>query len=295
MKLIAPTSVGQAIDQLDQIQFGTGIRELFIVGGDGTFNLVLNWVFSLPKQLRPDLVPIGGGEICYMARYCGMQSRNPLVNLREVIEGPRSLVPLPWSPLSVHEAHTGWHRYTAVFATGVIHRFIAWYEETGKGSMPRVFWMLFIAVLSVLSDSLREWYGRIEGSRAEIVLDGCGIPSVQYVGLVASAVPRMIPFCRPFAGVAEGRAFYAIAFWGSFRLLACILPWIWGGWRPPFGNGVLHNQPTKQIEIKTSDPHVILDGDCVRLSVEGHRGQPGRTFCFKVTRAQAIQLLCMRT
>ncbi len=293
-KVIAPRSMNAAIEMLDEIHYGTGIHELFIVGGDGTFNLVLNWVMRLPDHRRPDLIPVGGGEINYMTRYVGLTVNDPIVNLETILSDTSLISRIVWSPLVITERNSGRIWYAAVFSTGIVERFIAWYEDTGKGNMVRVFGMIAMAILSVLSDSVRKWLGRLEGTNGQLTIQDRRIVSGTYTGLVASTVPVMIPLCWPFSGSLNGRTFYLVAYWGSLRQLIPALPWVWIGKNAPFARHLFFNEPVDSISIKTSDSRIILDGDRASLPPALCSEQEFR-FHMEVSLGPAVNLLGRRS
>lgn len=264
--VLMPPSEEAAIRMLDDIQYGSGIDELFVVGGDGTFSLAMNWVLTLPKPMRPPIMPVGGGEICYMTRFLGMRSTDPLKNLRRLLLAKEETCKVYWAPLAIRERQSGTTRFAAVFSTAIVHRFIRWYEELGKGNMIAVVLMILLAFPSVLVDALRRWHGRLEGSMGELTLDAFKLPSTHYTGLVLSTVPVMIPWCWPFSGKRNPSEFYCAAYWGSIRALAFSIPWIWFGRIPPFSSKIAFNQPVRRVQLKTADPHIILDGDCAEFS-----------------------------
>ena len=61
-----------------------GETAIYTVGGDGICNKILNWILSLPREHRPCLMPVGGGQFNFMAKFCGCKDANPLKNLGAV-------------------------------------------------------------------------------------------------------------------------------------------------------------------------------------------------------------------
>lgn len=266
--VLIPSSEADAREQLDhQHLVERPIDELIIVGGDGTFNLALNWALSLPKHLRPPaLMPVGGGQICYMTVFLGMRRRDPLGNLEDFLFSRRLPVAVPWRPLAISEQGVRDVRHAAVFATGIVHRFIRWYDALGKGSMLVVLLLVALAVPLVLSDRIRAWHGRLEGSSGEVRIGFFTIPADAYIGLVASTIPVMIPGCWPFAGELQQGEFYSIAYWGTLRRLAAGLPWVWTGKSVSFLQDLLYNGPVGRVSLNTNDAGYIADGDLAEFS-----------------------------
>jgi hypothetical protein len=261
--VVASETAEKALALLDELRRIKRITEIYVVGGDGTFNLVLNWVLARSKHERPAIMPIGGGEICYMSRHLGIDARDVCGNLRKIFHHGVLPQHIEWSPLAVQEEGVAKPFYTAVFATGIIHRFVGWYEELGKGSMLVVLFMVCMAIPIVISDRFRRWHGKLEGSFGRVRVGYWDLPQHAYTGMVLSTIPVMIPWCDPFRGEPKDSQFYAIAYWGTLRRLACILPWVWFGREVPFSEMFFHNRPVDTVTIKTHDPEFVADGDLV--------------------------------
>ena len=120
------------IKQLNQLAQQGTITKIYVVGGDGTFNHVLNWIIGQPTQQRPSIVSVGGGEFCYMARFHGFKSRNPLKNLSDIFHRKLQLTQRNWQPVCMQDSGSDIKRHAAVFANGIICDMIDWYEEKGK-------------------------------------------------------------------------------------------------------------------------------------------------------------------
>lgn len=269
LNVVMPETAAGVLPALARLHEQDEIDVLYIVGGDGTFSLALNWVLRMPRHERPRLALLGGGQICYMARYLRMPSADPLVNLRAVLaDNGRHLFPISWKPLMLHEPNTDTVWYAAVFANGLVHDFIERYDELGKGSMFMVAAMIAVMAANLLLFPWRGLHRRLRHSTRVVAYETNRRPQQTTGTEVASSIARILPWgCRPFReknihrSLPPGQEFYVISYWGTLWPLALALPFVWFGWEPKWIAGKIFNCPQTSLRIHPSDAHFILDGD----------------------------------
>lgn len=239
-----------------------GIRCVVVIGGDGTFRTVLNWVLSLPQPLRPPIAPVGGGHICYMAEHCGFWPRDPLRGVRLIFENRTPLTVNCWRPVEIQRPGMP-SLYCAVFGNGVLYHFLKWMEADEKKHVLVVIWMMIrLAIDAVLNPSARR-IGPLQPTHGQLELDGqLVVKGDEYLGAIVSTVPRLSLGFRPFWGERQAGQVWCAAYWGDFRTLAKLVPYLWLGQAPRHARFKLSNQPRGQVTITTTDPCYMLDGDC---------------------------------
>ncbi len=235
------------------------VSEIYVVGGDGTFNKVLNWTLEQDKNRRPIIMSVGGGEMCYFARAQGLKSSDPLRNLERIFSGKIKLQRSIFRPLKLFNPQTNEVRYAGIIANGVVSDFVEWYEDLGKGSILKVVGMILLAILSVLFDSVRQRLGRLKYAEGDLTFEASPFPS-RHVAFVASVISEPLPTCKVFRGTLSEHNFYTIAFSGTFRRLAPVLPLVWFGRSPKVG---FHNKPITRLRYSSHDTRLVIDGDSV--------------------------------
>ncbi len=240
---------------------GATIETIFIVGGDGTFSHILNWVTQFPIDAQPAIISVGGGQFCYMTRFHGLPSRDPVKNLTRIFEGKLRLRQEQWEPLCVTDSLTHERRYAAVVANGVVCDIVQWYEDVGKGGIFTVLRIILMAILSVMSNWIRRMVGRIHLLEGRLNLGSFRIKPKAYAGMALSMIPELLASCRPFKGRRNPYQFYAIAYWGGLRRLAIAAPFIWFGHAPFWTRRATFNDTVRDAQVETTDPRLLLDGD----------------------------------
>lgn len=267
-------TIGELAYVLDQ----RGIETIYVVGGDGTFNNVINWIASLPITDRPRLMSVGGRQFCYMAKFHGLKNKNPLKNLRAIFSGKIRLVEQPWRPVRIHDSASDTVRHAAVVADGVINDMSSWYESAGKGGALKVFALIVLAIASVMSEWFRRRLNRIHLTSGTFVLGARAFNRRSYAGVTVSAIPRLLSSCQPFRGRLNPRELYCVAYWGGLRRLAFAAPFIWFGKEPFWIRRLIFNEPVRTASITTSDARLVLDGDLFRWPGTGAGREHTLTF-----------------
>jgi hypothetical protein len=250
--------------ELNRLAKECTITEIFVVGGDGTFNRVLNWVLRQDEEKRPVIISVGGGEMCYFARAQGLKSSNPVKNLEAIFSGKIRLQRTLWRPLKLYNLETKEVRHAGVIANGVVCDFIDWYEDLGKGGVLKVVFMIMIAVVHIFSESMRKRYSRLHYASGTLVFDSKHFPSV-HIAFVASVFHEILPTCKPFRGNMTGDDFYTIACSRTLKRLAMVLPLVWFGKSPV---GEFHNEPISRLRYASEKSRFVIDGDSVDLTSE---------------------------
>ncbi len=251
-----------AIDELDSILTrGVTITSIFVVGGDGTFSNILNWIMTLPAETQPVLMSVGGGQFCYMTNFHGLPSKNPVKNLGLIFSGKLKLKKRLWEPLCVRDSLTGQTRYAAVVANGVISDVLQWYEDVGKGGILTVLRIILMAIASVAFDWLRRRIGRIHLLEGRLKFGSFGIRPKAFAGVAFSAIPELLSSCRPFQGQRHRYKFFCVAYWGTLGRLALAVPFVWFGRTPFWTKKTTFNEPVQYAEVQSTDPRLVLDGD----------------------------------
>lgn len=254
----------KVVHALDALSTHNSIDIVYVVGGDGTFNNVLNWIASIPVDKRPALISVGGGQFCYMTRFHGLPSKDPVKNLWLIFSNKIKLKWKQWQPVCVHDSLTQKKRYAAVVAGGVISDMLEWYESVGKGGFLKVIWLIILAALSVASDTIRLWHKRIKMTEGELILGTSASRSKTFTGFAFSTIPTLLASCRPFRGVPNRYEFYSAGYWGGLRALALAAPFVWFGRMPFWIYGASFNAPIRSATVRTADPRIVVDGDVFR-------------------------------
>ncbi len=289
--IIDPYGRDQILSELTHAANNNAIEAIYVVGGDGTFNLILNWIIRQPPDARPSMILVGGGQFCYMTRFHGFRNRNPIHNLKEIFSGRIALIPRGWRPVHMIDSLSKTSRYAAVFANGVVCDVSEWYESVGKGGLTKVVGVISGAILSVLSEKCRRLQNRIRLLEGELVFDSKIVKPQGYAGFTFGAVSELVTTCRPFRGTPNPYQFSAIAYWGNLRRLAFAAPFIWFGWTPPWIRRRIFNEPIHMARVTTTDPRLVVDGDLIRL--EGSKPNKPRSLTF--TSDEMISLLVVRS
>ena len=255
-----------AIAALDALSKTMYIDRIYIVGGDGTFNDVLNWVTHRPRGEQPALMLVGGGQFCYMAQFHGLPSKHPLVNLDHLFEKRIRTEHRPWRPLRVHDEMTGERFDAALIANGIINDIVRWYEDTGKGGTLALAGLIWRASLSVISEGMRRRIGRIHQPRGYVKMDERIMEHKAYSGVVMSAIPELAASCRPFQGTLTDGSFYALSYWGNLLRLARSSLSFWRGKTPKWAEPFVFNQPASDAILATDEDTLVVDGDLRRLT-----------------------------
>ena len=259
--IIDISGADKVIGALDALSQKHTIDFIYVVGGDGTFNNVLNWIAVLQPELRPALISVGGGQFCYMTQFHGLPSKDPIKNLAGIFSNKIKLKWQNWQPVCVHDAVTNTKRYAAVVAGGVISDILQWYESIGKGGLFRVLQIVLIAALSVASDTIRRLHGRLKMVEGEMTLGTAICTKKSFTGFAFSTIPKLLASCQPFVGVPNTAEYYSAAYWGGLRSLALASPFVWFGLIPFWINRKSFNKPIRSAVIKMTDSRLVLDGD----------------------------------
>ena len=277
------------IAELSRLARYMTITTIYIVGGDGTFNNILNWIIGRPHDKRPNMVSVGGGQFCYMAKFHGFKSSNPIKNLHDVFHRKIQLIQRDWQPVCMLDSVSNTKRYAAVFANGIICDVIDWYEEKGKGGLLSVIKIVCLAILSVLSERIRQTSNRIHFLKGQIFLDKKAIQPKHYVGFTFASVPELVTFCRPFKGRKKPNQFSGIVYWGGLKRLSTAALFIWLGRMPPWIKHCMFNAPIHKGRVIVSDRRLIIDGNLELLPESGSE----RTLTF--TADEKVSLLVVDT
>lgn len=254
----------KVVHALDALSTRSQIDIIYVVGGDGTFNNVLNWIASIPSEKKPALISVGGGQFCYMTKFHDLPSKDPIKNLQLIFSNKIKLKWQNWKPICVHDSLTQKQRYAAVVAGGVVSDMLEWYESVGKGGFLKVIWLIILAALSVASDTIRLWHKRIKMTEGELILGATASRSKTFTGFAFSTIPMLLARCRPFRGIPNQYEFYAAGYWGGLRALALAAPFVWFGRMPFWIRSASFNNPIRSTTIKTTDPRLVMDGDVFR-------------------------------
>lgn len=282
-------NVINALDALERTW--TPDDSIYVVGGDGTFNDILNWIVSMPSINRPAFMSVGGGQFCYMTRFHGLHSKDPIRNLERILSGRLLLKRQTWEPLRVEDSLTRTVRHGAVIANGVISDIQQWYENVGKGGILQVIRLVLIAIASVAFDFIRRWHGRIKLTKGTLVLGTQIVKPKAFVGVTFSAIPELLSSCRPFKGRPNHYEFFAVAYWGGLKLLGMAAPFIWFGKMPFWIRRRIFNQPIRSAAIISTDARLVIDGDLHIWPDSTRDTQETRTV--RVSTGESIELLCV--
>lgn len=287
--LIEPASVKELHEILDSLSQTTNLTEtiLYMVGGDGTFNTILNWMMSKPESSRPILVPIGGGQFNFMTKHIGLKSMDPAANLHSIFSKRLSLTKKHWRPISVHDSFTGKTKYGAVMANGVVNDAVRIYNNAGKGNMLNVTRMVGTIIADFVKSQTTGSICCVNPTLGQLVVDNERIHPHEFAGVIVSAVNEFIPLCRPFKDEITTDNMGTIAYWGKLSSLAVSVPLVWIGATSPLTKHSMLNTNAQHVTFKTRDASMLIDGDLLDWPTQDSK--PIRTFTF--TRGSSIELL----
>lgn len=289
-RVIEPQSVTELIQTLEGIAAGTAMSKkvLYIVGGDGTFNQVLNWVMRQPEHARPCLMPIGGGQFNFMTRFVGLKQSDPTQNAARFRSRKMDFEMKQWRPIRIHDSLSGETRYAAVVGNGILTEFVSWYDESGKGNVLDVCKLIGTSVFDFVTHARRGTHGRLKPTYGEVSLNGTPIPSKTYAAFMCATVPEFMPTCRPLRKTATSSTFPAYVYWGNFKRLAASIPFIWVGSKSPMTDAESFNDLAHTMHVETQDPRILLDGD-IHAWPTPAADSPDRTLT--ITLGEEIRLL----
>lgn len=268
-RVIATSSVGAVENALADLAEDPPDR-LLTVGGDGTFRLAIDWVRTLRFPGKVSIASVGGGQFCYMTRYSGFPSVDPLRNLRAIWRGSVRLEQRLWSPIEVRDVASGLRYHAAVYCDGVIAQFIERYDREGKGSIGAVVRMLWGLVCEVAlgRGSPPRGFAPVPGYLA---FDRRRADASMYVGCMVGSINRFLPLLTPFVGTPLPEQVFALAYWGSYASLAPAIPFIWFGIPVPWMRMSMYNAPAHEVHVRARQSQIVLDGDLVALPGSGER------------------------
>ena len=255
------------LQELDQVAATGRLKFLFVAGGDHLFHRALNWSIQLPRHKRPYLISPGGGQFTYVCKFQGFPHNDPVYNLNDLFIGKMQLRGYhDWQPIRIDDYTMQKTHYAALVANGVICDVIEWYEQYGKGGIHKVAAIIGGSILSVLSDTIRRWHGRLKPVHGSLELGDVVSPTDQHLAFMFSSLPELVTWCTPFQGVRAPNHFFAAAYWGGYKRLASMTPFIWMGHTAPWAADTLFNKPIEQATVTmTTDNRLVLDGDVERL------------------------------
>lgn len=286
--ILEPASVSDLVDHLDDLSKRTDFSRttLYPIGGDGTFNVLLNWLMKQSINKQAILVPIGGGQFNFMSKHVHFPSSNPAENLRDIFLYHRPLIRQEWSPIQMHDSHTEEIKYAAVFANGVVFQVARQYNEQGKGNILGVGRVILSTVSQYIQEELFDTLSDVHSIFGKLIVDEAPISSSLFAGIVISAVDEFVTLCRPFKNRISSDLCAVFAYWGNLGPLAMSIPLLWTGLRSPLTDHNTFNANAHKIRFQTRDNHLILDGDV--FSHSPLEESPVRTFTF--SRGQSIRL-----
>lgn len=279
----------EALELIAKSQKSLTNTKVYVVGGDGTFNQMLNWALTQPVEKRPKLIPVGGGQFNFMCKFVGLKSTDPAVNLAAIDSGRVTLKAKAWRPVCVTDSLSGERRYGAVIGNGILCDFVEWYEEAGKGDLFDVLKLIGTVIGDFAKNMIQGRHGRIKPIDGKVAIDGNMLGFDQYAAFMAATVPEFLPKCRPFLKSPGTDSFPLYVYWGNFAALAASVPMIWNGWASPLTDLHTFNDNAKRVEIKTKDPRLLLDGDLHKWPTPMDDALPLRTLT--LTYGPEIQLL----
>ena len=256
-------------DMLNALSSLAKVRSLhdvtvYAVGGDGTFNQVLNWSMAQPETSRPRLMPVGGGQFNFMAKHVGLSSTDPSVNLAKIFSGEIQLVPKSWKPIRVEDSHSGESCHAAVVGNGLLVDTVEWYEEMGKGDMMNVTKLIASMIADFAKHRVHGKYGRIKPTKGTVRVDGIDLPFNEFAAFMLGAVPKLLPGCAPFVETPNNKKFGTMIYWGGLSALAASVPMLWTGQSSPLTESSIFTKSAARVEITTQDPRLLIDGDLLR-------------------------------
>ncbi len=279
----------ETLEQLSQRHVSLSNVTVYVVGGDGTFNQVLNWVLTQPAEMRPMLMPVGGGQFNFMRKYVGLKSTDPAKNLAEIYSGRIRLEARTWRPVCIEDSLSGERYYGAVIGNGILSDFVECYEESGKGDVLRVVKLIGDITADFFKNSIHGRHGRVKPRKGTMVVDGKRLGFEEYAAFMAATVPEFMPTCRPFHKAPGANTFPLYVYWGDFGPLAASIPMIWYGWASPLTDLNSFNDEANHVTIKTKDPRLLVDGDIRHWKTPAGENPPERTLT--LTYGPEIKLL----
>lgn len=279
-------------DDIDDVrtalaELGRRTDLLCIYGGDGTVFRVLNELAANGREPLPRIALLGGGTMNVTSRACGMR-RSPAENFREVIRAYRA-DRATWREIPLLAVDDGEARHFGfTFGVGPVIRILADYES-GKKGVPRA--LQTVARSAVAAVAGHDPAGTLREMTAEITADGEVLPYGHYSAVFCNTTGTINPYVRPFVGERSRDSLHFLAYAGSSRSFALLLPFLARGrlpvdpefFRKPIstfrrgllsaiGEGELPSDPryvnhaARGVSVKTDEKHYTIDGEILPLT-----------------------------
>ncbi len=209
-----------------------------------------------------------------MRKECGFSSTDPLKNLRRTLRREKLWVQKEWSPLKVHVPSTGFTRKAALVANGIVTDLVEWYLTHGKGNVLSIISIILRASLSVFSNRLRDWVGKLS-YRSGKITRSCPkaskpeINGKSIIGFVCSSIKSPYPLSRPFRGERKTDTHFSVVVHGSLRRLALAVPFLWRGFTPFWIKSQMDNATIHTLNADLCDSKIVLDGEVLVLPTNG--------------------------
>lgn len=290
--IFAPKSVKALHDELNrlaEIAHPNGVC-VHLVGGDGTFHVVTNWLMTHPKEHNLVLSLVGGGQFNFMTKFVGLPSMNPAVNLEHIFCNRVKTVIKPWYPIAVHDSQTDTKKFCAVMANGVISDTVRLYQRAGKGGIIPVARVVLKVIVNFFKHVWMHTPPLVDVVPGRLRVNGNQVPATHFAGVVVSSVNEFVTHCRPFKQNIADNTCGVIAYWGGLGRLALSVPFVWTGSKSPLTDPFCLNRNASFTTFETDTAAMIMDGDLVDWPSQ----QPPTTRRFTCMRAeQSIRLLCV--
>jgi len=260
-----------------------GVKFIFVFGGDGTAQKIVNIVIYefLRGRIKyiPKIILLGGGTQKAIFQWLGWRKEKPEDIFQRVVQSPFEQLPLrKLRPLQITFTNADKNReethYGFIFIMGAINRVIELYDSEGKSFLNGLKHVGLGAIASLIKVP-RKHAKLIHQFKAKMSANNLLLPQNNPLSVVCSVTESLLFGIEPFVGRAESNQFYALCYSIPPWALSPLIPvTVRGSYVPP--GDLFLNRPVFTFELTPEDERTFfIDG-------EFYNAEPGSPISIKL-------------
>jgi len=246
-----------------------GVKIIFVYGGDGTAQKVVNiliYEFSRGRiKYIPKIVLLGGGTQKAIFQWLGWTKEDPEEIFLRVVQTPIEQLPIrKLRPLQITFTQASKQRqethYGFIFIIGAVNRVINLYDSQGKSFLNGLK-HVGLGLMAGLTKFPRSHAKLMHQFKAEVEANGQRVPQSMPLNAICSVTESLLFGIEPFAGKAETNQFYTACYAIPAWMISVMLPGIVRAhYVPP--TDPFFNKPVTEFGITPeSEKSFFLDGE----------------------------------